>query len=166
VQELTLQRNTLRGGAFAQEAFGTDRCDKLQCGLVFRSVGYQGVPMTSVPFDSKKCVFPNEAGRISAAPGLYATGWIKRGPSGIIGTNRACAVDTVGTLLSDLRHLDQGRRSGIKGLRSLLCERGVRTVSYENWLRIDAEEIARGTPKGKPREKLTRVADMLSLLDE
>lgn len=165
VNELLLQRNALRGAPFVQEAFGTDRFDKLQCGLVFRSIGYQGVPLTGVPFDNSKCVFPNEAGRINAAPGLYATGWIKRGPSGIIGTNRACAVDTVGTLLSDLQHLEQGPKAGIQGLRSLLFERGVRSVSYGDWLRIDAEEVERGAPKGKPREKFTRVAEMLSVLE-
>lgn len=166
VEGLCLQRNELRGPAFAQEACGTERLIDLECGLVFRSIGYQGVAMTGVPFDSKRCVYPNEAGKVVGMPGLYVTGWIKRGPSGIIGTNRACAADTVSTLLRDIEGVDHTQKPGAKALSSRLSSRGTRIVSYDDWKRIDAEEVFRGVPQGKPREKFTRVAEMLSVLDQ
>ena len=118
-----------------------------------------------MPFDTSKGVIPNDAGRVDNAAGLYAAGWIKRGPSGIIGTNRADAVATVQSLLSDLGQLDQEPKPGTEGVRELLANNGTRVVDYADWLRIDTEERRRGAVKGKPREKITRVSDMLSVLD-
>jgi len=96
-------------------------------------------------------------------PGVYATGWIKRGPSGIIGTNRADAVATVQSLLADLPHLDSRPKSGTEGLQSALAHGNSQVLSYSDWRRIDAEEQRRGVVVGKPREKITRVSDMLAL---
>jgi ferredoxin--NADP+ reductase len=118
-----------------------------------------------VPFDQTRGVFLNNDGRIGEAPGLYAAGWIKRGPSGIIGTNRADAVATVQSLLADLPRLDSRRKSGRDGLYAALAGSDSQVVSYADWRRIDAEEQRRGTASGKPREKITRVSDMLALAE-
>ena len=135
----------------------------LNCGLLFRSIGYRGLPLPGVPFDPTRGVFPNTAGRIDGMPGLYAAGWIKRGPSGIIGTNRADAVATVQSLLADLPHLDSRPKSGAEGLYAALARLDSQVLSYGDWRRIDAEEQRRGAVVGKPREKITRVSDMLAL---
>jgi len=101
----------------------------------------------------------------SVVPGLYCAGWIKRGPTGIIGTNRACSVETVGSLLSDLDALaTPGAKSGMHGVRALIEQRGLRAVNYDGWIKLDAAEVERGKPKGKPREKFTRLHEMLALL--
>lgn len=163
LERITLERNTLAGPPFAQQARGTGQTVDVACGLMFRSIGYRGRPLPDVPFDDAKGIFPNESGRIVGAPGLYATGWIKRGPSGIIGTNRADAVATVQSILADLTRLDAQLKPGSAELRTVLGRRGTQIVSYADWLRIDAEEQRRGAAAGKPREKITRVCDMLVL---
>jgi ferredoxin--NADP+ reductase len=166
---VVFETNRLEGPAFRQKARSTGKRIEFSCGLLFRSIGYQGVPLPGVPFDAGRGVFPNCEGRILAdsetvRPGLYATGWIKRGPTGIIGTNRADSVATVNSLLADLNKLDAGAKPGAVALRSLLAARGTRAVSYSNWQAIDAAEVSRGAPKGKPREKFTRVAEMLAAI--
>jgi NADPH-dependent glutamate synthase beta subunit-like oxidoreductase len=98
-------------------------------------------------------------------PRAAAVRWIKRGPNGIIGTNRADSVSTIKTLLADLPQLAAEAKPGGKGLKTLLAARGVRAVSFEDWLRIDAAEVARGLRKGKPREKFTCLAEMLHCLE-
>ena len=99
-------------------------------------------------------------------PQFYTAGWIKRGPSGIIGTNRACSVATVNSLLADLDTLDSGdQKAGAETLYSLLDSRNVRYINYQEWKSIDATEVERGQAKGKPREKITYVKEMLELLN-
>ena len=170
LERVVLERNALTGEPFAQRASGTGEMEELECGLLFRSIGYRGVPIEGVPFHDSWGVFPNQAGRMLDAPegalvsGLYTTGWIKRGPSGIIGTNRACAVETVGSLLEDLASLST-ERAGTEALLAVLSERGTRVVDFGTWQKIDAEEIRLGEPKGKPREKFTRRAEMLAVVD-
>jgi ferredoxin/flavodoxin---NADP+ reductase len=163
LERITLERNRLWGPPFGQLAKGTGEMFELGCGLLFRSIGYRGLPLPGVPFDQTKGVFPNTAGRIGDMPGLYAAGWIKRGPSGIIGTNRADAVATVQSLLADLPHLDPGWKSGTEGLYAALARLDSQVLSYADWRRIDAEEQRRGVVSGRPREKITRVSDMLAL---
>ena len=170
VEQAVLARNRLEGEAFKQVAHETAATETLACGLVFRSIGYSGVPIPGVPFDARRGVFPTQDGRIvdtagEPIPGLYAAGWIKRGPTGIIGTNRADAVSTVKALLADLPQLGPDAKPGGEGLRRLLAARGVRIVSAADWFKIDALEVARGAPLGKPREKFTRVAEMLQCLN-
>ena len=165
LERVTLEKNRLTGSPFGQQAQGTGQTSELRCDLLFRSIGYRGQSIPGVPFDTSKGVIPNDAGRVDNAAGLYAAGWIKRGPSGIIGTNRADAVATVQSLLSDLGQLDQEPKPGTEGVRELLANNGTRVVDYADWLRIDTEERRRGAVKGKPREKITRVSDMLSVLD-
>jgi len=168
LEAVTLMKNRLEGEAFNQWAEETGETIDLPCGLLFRSIGYRGIPIADVPFDDKKGVFPNQEGRItndgSVLPGVYCAGWIKRGPSGIIGTNRPDSVETVGSLLADLSTLEASEKTGGAGLRSLLEGKGVRVVSYEDWQKIDAAEVANGEAKGKPREKFTRIEDMLAVL--
>jgi ferredoxin--NADP+ reductase len=169
LERLTLARNRLEGEPFQQVARDAGEMEILECGLLFRSIGYSGVALPGVPFDARRGVIPNREGRVvdgggSELPGLYAAGWIKRGPTGIIGTNRADSVATVKALLADLPRLPQAPRPGAGALAPLLAARGVRTVSFEDWLRIDAREVALGQPRGKPREKFTRVTEMLACL--
>jgi ferredoxin--NADP+ reductase len=164
LQRLVLERNRLEGPPFEQTAKGTGERFELPCGLLFRSIGYQGIPIPGVPFDARRGVFPNDKGSIMDAPGLYAAGWIKRGPTGIIGTNRADAVATVTTILADLEKFAPAAKPGAEGLLALLARRGLKVIGYSDWQQIDAQEIQRGETKGKPREKFTRVAEMLAAL--
>lgn len=169
-EQVVLARNRLEGAPMQQVARETSETSLLQCGLLFRSIGYSGVPILGIPFDTRRGVFPTQDGRIvdgsgAVIPGLYAAGWIKRGPTGIIGTNRADSIATVKSLLADIPRLASEAKAGADALKPLLAERGVRGVSLDDWLKIDAVEVARGQPKGKPREKFTRVAEMLQCLD-
>ena len=169
IEQVVLEANQLTGDAFAQAARGSGERYAQPCQILFRSIGYHGVPLAGLPFDEKRGIIPNNSGRITGADeaplaGLYTAGWIKRGPTGIIGTNRADAVETVAMLLADLAALPQGERPGTGALRELLSSRNVRFVDYPDWERIDAAEIARGEPKGKPREKFTHVAEMLEVV--
>ena len=170
VEKIILEKKRLIGKAFHQTAQGTGETITLETGLVFRSIGYRGVPIAGVPFDEERGIFPSMDGRITnnneVMPGMYAAGWIKRGPSGIIGTNRADSVATVASLLQDMDKLESGHhKSGAEGACKLLKQQGVRYVSYADWKKIDQSEIERGRPRGKPREKYTYIKDMLNLLD-
>lgn len=161
VEHVVLERNALSGEAGQQKARGTGETTTLDSGLFFRSVGYRGVPMAGVPFREDWGVFQNEGGRIET--GMYTAGWIKRGPSGIIGTNKPCSYDTVKLLLEDLSllHCEVPDTAPIK---EQLASAGVRVVSYADWKKIDAAEIAAGQAKGKSRSKFTRIEDMLAVL--
>jgi ferredoxin/flavodoxin---NADP+ reductase len=171
VERLVLARNHLEGEPFKQIARESGEKIVLDCGLVFRSIGYRGVPMLGLPFDERRGVFSNRDGRVTepdgaALPGLYCAGWIKRGPSGIIGTNRADSVATVKALLSDVerKSIDTAARPGADIIYPMLKARGVRVLGYPDWLKIDAAEIERGAPLGKPREKFTLIEEMLVAL--
>jgi ferredoxin--NADP+ reductase len=166
VEQLTLEHNVLTGDAFSQASRGAGKFSQLPCGLLFRSIGYRGQSLPGVPFDESTAVFPNQQGRIGDGVGLYAAGWIKRGPSGIIGTNRADAVETIASLLQDLPALDRAPKLGKQRLVAILAARGVRTVGYEEWQRIDRAEIERGAMAGKTREKFSSTAEMLAVLSK
>lgn len=170
VSGVMLEQNVLEGDPFQQVARRNGCRVELDAGLVFRSIGYHGMPLPGLPFDTKLGVIPNEAGRIRddqgrLASGLYTAGWIKRGPMGLIGNNRADATETVNALLADVDTSDLAVKPGAQALYPLLAARNVRVVSYADWERIDAAEVARGKPKGKPREKFTGVEEMLAVLD-
>lgn len=162
VQRIVLERGRLSGEPFRQEAVGTGETSALSCDLVFRSIGYRGRPIPGVPFDESRGVIPNDAGRVVGSAGTYVAGWIKRGPSGIIGTNRADAVATVQSLQADLSQIDPSPKPGASGLFGTGKQPGATVVDYADWLRIDREEQRRGALADKPREKFTRVADMLA----
>lgn len=125
--------------------------------------------MPGLPFDDRNGLIPNREGRIIEngihLPGLYVTGWIKRGPTGIIGTNRADSVATIRSLIDDIHALDaQSDKGGADGVCNLLQSRSVRYVTFEEWKKIDQSEIERGRTRQKPREKYTRIREMLDLL--
>ena len=168
LERVVLARNRLEGEPSQQVARETGEAEELACGVLFRSIGYRGVPIAGVPFDDGRGVFPNRDGRIvdgqNVVPGLYVAGWIKRGPTGIIGTNREDSVATVNSLLADLPKIDAGAKPGADGMKGLLESRRIRVVSYADWQKIDAAEVRRGAAAGKPREKFTRVEEMLEAL--
>lgn len=169
VEAMTLERNALEGAAFSQVARPTGAREEVSCGLVFRSIGYRSEAIEGAPFDPRRGVVPNDRGRVldgsQHVPGLYVTGWQKRGPSGIIGTNRADSIETVEALLSDFAAASGSPRPGATVLRGPLEGRGVRIVNIEDWQKIDAAETERGKAQGKPREKFTRIDEMLSVLE-
>ena len=154
VEAIELVRNELVDG----RAVATDECETVPCGIVFRSVGYRGVELPGVPFDTSAGTIPNEGGRVE--PGLYVAGWIKRGPSGVIGTNKKDATETVALLLEDARAGALPAASG-DDLEVLLVERGVEHVLYAGWEAIDAQERSAGEPHGRPRVKLCTWDELL-----
>ncbi len=171
LEKIILEKNKLTGEPFKQSAKGTGETIELETGILFRSIGYRGVPIAGVPFHESWGTIPNENGRITDNDGkitaqLYTAGWIKRGPSGIIGTNRACSVETVQCLLQDLEKLDDGtNKPGAKAIYSILNNKQIRHISFNNWKKIDSKEIELGEAKGKPREKYTYIDEMLSVIE-
>jgi ferredoxin--NADP+ reductase len=160
------------GGGLRAQA-GEER-ETIPAGLVFRAIGYRGIPLPGVPFDERTGVIPNEGGRIldpttgEPVAGEYVVGWIKRGPSGVIGTNKKDAQETVDAMLADL--LTGGDRTAAAhtpqapdaaAVESLLRERQPDLVTYDGWTEIDRYERALGEPAGRPRVKLTRIEEML-----
>jgi ferredoxin--NADP+ reductase len=148
--------------------------EEIECGLILRSVGYTGVPIEGVPFDERRGVILNEGGRVLDSHdaghkvGHYTAGWIKRGPSGVIGTNKKDALETVQHLIEDIgagKLLDP-ENPDPDAVEALLSGRGVRYVSFEDWQAIDQAEVGRGEPHGRPRIKFVRVEEMLSMLGE
>ncbi|HYN91959.1 MAG TPA: FAD-dependent oxidoreductase [Thermoleophilaceae bacterium] len=135
--------------------------EELDCGLVFRSIGYRGTRIPGVPFDESRCVIPTSQGRILT--GEYAVGWIKRGPTGIIGTNKRDAQETVDSLLEDLdaERLPAPRDPDRDSLEALLAERQPDVVSYAGWQAVDRAEREAGEPHGRPRVKLCSFEELL-----
>ena len=138
--------------------------------LAFKAIGYRGVPIPGVPFREDWGHIPNEAGRVlhdvrgQVLRGQYVVGWAKRGPSGLIGSNRPDSKATVEAFLEDLPTLPAPASE--EDLALLLAARGVRAVSWEDWKRLEAEEDRAGAELGKVREKFTSVPQMLSFLDQ
>jgi len=170
VEQLDLVHNKLEHGSDGGlRAQATDEHETLDVGLVFRSIGYRGIPIDGVPFDEWKGTIPNEEGRVidpakqHTVPGVYVAGWIKRGPSGVIGTNKRDAQETVEHVLEDMREdrLPSPERSARAAIEELVAERQPEFVEYSGWELIDAAEKAAGEPLGRPRVKFTRVAEML-----
>ena len=147
-------------------AVATEEREAVSCGLVFRSVGYRGIGIPGVPFDERSGTIPNVDGRVldeGGAPiaGLYCAGWIKRGPTGVIGTNKKDATETVERLLEDAR---DGRLPAREGgtIDEVLADRGAEVVMYAGWEAIDALERSRGEPHGRPRVKLCSWDELLA----
>ncbi len=159
VESIELVRNRLEADeSGALRAVQTDEHETLDTGLVFRSVGYRGVELPGVPFDEGTGTVPNDRGRVS--PGVYAAGWIKRGPSGVIGTNKKDATETVELLLEDLGDAARKGRSA-EDVEQLFTERVPRLVMYEGWTSIDERERSAGEPHGRPRVKLCTWDELL-----
>ena len=167
VERVEFERLRLSGQAGSQTASTTGERISIPSHLVVRSVGYRGTSVSGVPFDERSATILQRDGRVVgndgvAVPGMYVAGWIKRGPSGIIGTNRACAIDTVDALLADLKTAEGDPKDVSRDLLfASLRGRSLKLIDFQGWRRIDALERADGAAKAKPREKLTRVAAML-----
>jgi NADPH-dependent glutamate synthase beta subunit-like oxidoreductase len=164
----------LEGAAEKQSAVATGEKELVRAGMVLRSIGYKSEPIAGVPFDARRSVVPNEQGRVVKGAGsaerergLYVCGWLKRGPSGIIGTNITDARESVACVLADQAagQLGAGAGGGA-ALRQLLASRGkgaASVIEWPAWLRIDAEERRRGAAAGKSREKLVDVTETVRL---
>ncbi|HEU4702806.1 MAG TPA: FAD-dependent oxidoreductase [Conexibacter sp.] len=147
----------------------TEAEETIPCQLVFRSVGYKGKPLAGVPFDERAGTIPNDHGRVLDAPGgaqqpgEYVSGWIKRGPSGIIGTNKKDSQDTVDSLLADhaAGKLPQPGVDDPDAILALLADRCPDHIAYEHWQAIDEHERSAGEPHGRPRVKLVRREHLL-----
>lgn len=153
-------------GSLAAQA--TNQTEIIPCGLVFRSVGYKGVALPGLPFDDRAGIIPNTLGRVTDTPGVYVTGWIKRGPSGVIGTNKPDSVETVECILQDFGtgQLEISSSSTTDSIETLLIQRGVSFVTFMDWQKLDQLEIDNGAKFGRPRLKFTAVTDMLAALDK
>jgi ferredoxin--NADP+ reductase len=171
VEAIAVRRNeivhaddgTLRARALDEEP------ETIECGLVLRSVGYRAVPLPDVPFDERAFVLPNERGRVltsdgSPLPGVYAVGWIKRGPTGILGTNKRDAEQTVSCLAEDLRAgaLPAPANPEREQFDALLAQRKPDLVTVEGWRAIDAHELEHGRREQRPRVKLASREELLA----
>lgn len=140
----------------------TDEVETLECGLVLRAVGYHGTPVPDLPYDAARGTVPSDRGRVR--PGLYVAGWVKRGPSGFIGTNKSCAQETVEQLLDDLDRTGEQALPEPVGtpdsIRAVVLGRRPAAVELAGWDAIDAEERRRGAARGRPRVKLVDLAEM------
>lgn len=165
VVALKLERNKLTlDEKGAVKAKGCGEFETIPVGLVFRSVGYRGIPIAGVPFDEKAGKIPNADGRVQEKTAQYVVGWAKRGPSGLIGTNRADSAATVKAMLEDAAagRLAPGEVSADdNAVPALLKGRQVRFVTFADWKALDKRELENGKAKGKIREKFTTIPEML-----
>jgi len=173
VAGLRLVRNQLARNATGQlQPVATEAFETLPAGLVFRSVGYRGDPLAGVPFAEKAGVFLNDLGRLldpqtqQPLPGQYTAGWIKRGPTGVIGSNKPDAIETVAAMLADrdagrLMHPPQPK---IAAIDSLLADRQTQIITYADWQQLDAREQALGVVAGRPRVKITSLRQVDEVL--
>jgi ferredoxin/flavodoxin---NADP+ reductase len=154
------------------QARPTDEREEIECSLVLRSIGYRGKPIAGVPFDERHGLVPNQGGRVTdedgnPLAGEYAVGWIKRGPVGVIGTNKKDAADTVARIREDLESGALNRPS-LSADREAIWEWLARcapdAVRWDGWLRIDEHERSIGKPQGRPRVKLVALSEMLSIV--
>ena len=172
VRGLRLVKNRLEASDKGPQAKSTGQLEDIPVGLVFRSVGYKGLALPGVPFDERAGVIPNDKGRVldpeTKRPrvGQYVAGWIKRGPSGVIGTNKPDAAETVTLMLEDAAAgatLKPSARDAA-AIERFVRERQPRCVSYDDWKTLDRLEMERGRAGGRPRVKFCTVEEMLKAL--
>lgn len=144
-------------------AVGTGEYETLPVQMVLRSVGYRGVALSGVPFDEKRGVIPNLEGRVEGRAGEYTAGWIKRGPSGVVGTNRKDATDTVAHLIADANagSLPSAQHPETAAIDALLAAKNVEVFTFADWQALDAHELAQGQQQGRPRHKVVQREEML-----
>jgi ferredoxin--NADP+ reductase len=172
VAAVTIERNQLQQAADGSlKARGSGMYETLQCGMIVRSVGYRGSPLPGVPFSDNSGTIPNVAGRVfqdreEVLPGEYVVGWAKRGPSGVIGTNKPDSVSTVSAMIEDLEHLEgiPDKNRDLNLIEYLLRSRKIDFVTYDDWKILDAYETAAGAKQGRPRVKVTRVSEMMEII--
>lgn len=162
-------RNRIEAGDDGRlRAVSTGVEEEIGCGLVLRSIGYRGQPVDDIPFDHERGLVANDGGRVRTpdgrpSPGEYVVGWIKRGPTGVIGTNKKDAADTVAKIVADA---EQGALAdpGVDGesIEAWVAERAPDAVTWAGWQAIDQHERGLGEPHGRPRVKLVRLADLVA----
>lgn len=169
VEAIRIEKNHLVQSAARMRAVGTGEYTKLECGLVLRAIGYHGTPLPDVSFSQETGTIPNDEGRVLDAPhgqvvrGLYVAGWIKRGPTGLIGTNKSCAVETVARMEEDLDQV--GPERDPDAIVRLLRQRGVRFITEQEWTVLDAHETREGAARGRVRDKLSSLEQALKVLE-
>ncbi|MFL5958407.1 MAG: NADP oxidoreductase, partial [Solirubrobacterales bacterium] len=174
VSALRVVRNRIEPDASGRlRAVPTGEEETIECGLVLRSIGSRGRPLPGVPFVEARGLFRGGGGRVtdengSPIPGEYAVGWIKRGPSGVIGTNKKDASETIGHVREDAEsgRLNQPADPGPEGVEEWLRSRVPGLVTWQGWQAIDRHEVAQGEPHGRPRVKLVRVPHMLAVAEQ
>ena len=160
VEGLRVRRNELKDGRIE----ATEDESEIKTSLVLRSIGYKGKAIPGLPFDEHGGVVPNDLGRVQGLEQTYVTGWIKRGPKGIIGTNKKCARDTVHSILQDWQGTGADGALDVEEVGAILSARDVSPVDRADWVRIDHEEKIRGLAQNRPRVKMTEIGDMLASL--
>lgn len=162
VSGIVVERNAIVDG----RVVGTGERETLDVGLVVPAIGYDAEPIPGLPFDARTGTVPNEGGRVvrdgEPVPGAYVTGWIKRGPTGVIGTNKADGAETAAAVLADLASLPAPAHPDPESVRKALVDHGIQAVDWTAWLRLDAEEIRLGGVRGNERVKVAELAAMLS----
>ena len=171
VSKLRLCRNKLylsEDGSIRSRA--TEKTEELDVSLVFRSIGYYGVPLKDVPFDDRWGTISNDKGRVKDKDnnikiGLYATGWIKRGATGVIGTNKTDSAQTIKCIMEDISagRVNHPENTSIGSIMDLLRDRENEIITYEDWLKIDRFETEAGSIKGKPRKKITNLIEFIKV---
>jgi ferredoxin--NADP+ reductase len=169
IRRLVLKRNRLAGPAFSQRAVATEEELALPCDLLIASIGHRSEPIPGVSFDTSAGAVPHSQGRVLDAQGrpiagLYCAGWVKRGATGIIGTNRACALETVESMLADMDRWPVPARDAAADPVARLRLSGRRLVTWQDWLRLDTVEQSRGREENRPRVKIGRIEEMLAAL--
>ncbi|MBM4183097.1 MAG: hypothetical protein FJ207_02600 [Gemmatimonadetes bacterium] len=171
VRAMRLAKNEIYAEGGRLQSRPTGEVEELPVDLVFRSVGYRGVPVAGVPFDDRAGVIPNQQGRVTdpatkaPALGTYVSGWIKRGPSGVIGTNKKDGTETAAAMLEDAAasRLLSPTKDAV-AIDALVRVRRPDLVSYADWSRLDALEVAAGERAGRPRAKLVTRAEVAAAL--
>lgn len=162
VERLVLERTALDEDG---RVVSTGEEVTLDCELVLRAIGYRGKPLVDVPFDPARGIVPNDQGRVTeldgtVRPAEYVVGWIKRGPIGVIGTNKSDAVQTVQALLADLAAAPP---RPLRDVPELWAAKGLRPTSFSDWRRIDAAETALGATEGRAREKISAWTELIEI---
>ncbi|MFN8489214.1 MAG: FAD-dependent oxidoreductase [Caldilineaceae bacterium] len=171
VTAVRIEKNVLHPDADGYlNAQGTGQVETIPAGLVLRAVGYRSVPLPDVPYDTRKGIISNEQGRVknqetgALLVGEYVVGWAKRGPTGVIGTNKPDAAETVQHIWEDLPHITPAPEPDPEAINVLFKERQIQYVSIEHWRRLDQIEVAEGEMRGKPRVKFTNVEEIWEAL--
>ena len=163
VREVTIESTELDGNGGVR---GTGRLSNIAADFVVRSVGYRGTALPDVPFDAQGNVIPHQEGRVvrdgAVVSGEYVAGWIKRGPTGIIGTNKKDAAASVASLLADADALPQAPHGSIEAFDGLLLERGIQVVQTPGWRSIDAAERRLGAERGRDRTTIHERAELIA----
>lgn len=176
VGKVRVEKTALSGEAYNQRAVGTGEFEEIECGLVLRSIGYKSYPLANIPFDARRNVIANEQGKVvdlekngEQVVGLYCSGWVKRGPTGIIGSNIVDARETVSSIIEDIainNVLKPTGGNGIETIQKIILERNPtkQLVTWQDFERLNVKEMQRGKAAGKPREKITSIDEMLQIV--